>query len=217
MTKYKYTRDQTIINQETGEILLDLQEYNFRISTKQDLSKLKHKFQFKTRKKKNPFHPKKYYSNLSLQAKKKRSKEFNTRKKKSSKDASAYKTFETDFKYNKRIKTKLSNYTKQWRSYFPNAKSLRQKSDMSGVPLSILKKVFDKGLAAWRTGHRPGANGQQWAYARVHSFLVKGKTFYTADRKLAEEAIQKSKKAKAWFNSIQGLCDYKSKNPKWCK
>ena len=73
-------------------------------------------------------------------------------------------------------------------------------------------------MAAWRTGHRPGATGQQWGYARVHSFLVKGKTFYTTDKKLAQEAMKKSEKAKQWFASIDGLCDdteFKKKN-KWC-
>ena len=83
------------------------------------------------------------------------------------------------------------------------------------MPLDIITKVYKKGLAAWRTGHRPGANGQQWGYARVHSFLVKGKTFYTADRKLAIEAMTKSEKAKKWFRSIDGLCD--EKKYKWCE
>jgi len=44
--------------------------------------------------------------------------------------------------------------------------------------------VYDRGLAAWRTGHRPGATAQAWAYARVHSFVMKGKTYYTADKNL---------------------------------
>ena len=65
--------------------------------------------------------------------------------------------------------------------------SLKQKSVASGVPLSIIKKVYNRGLAAWRTGHRPGATQQQWGYARVHSFLLKGKTYHTADADLAKE------------------------------
>ena len=36
----------------------------------------------------------------------------------------------------------------------------------------IIKKVYDKGVAAWRTGHRVGAGAEQWGYARVHSFLT---------------------------------------------
>jgi Fe-Mn family superoxide dismutase len=46
-----------------------------------------------------------------------------------------------------------------------------------------LSRVFDKGLAAWQTGgHRPGASQGAWAYARVASFLVGGKTV-EVDRK----------------------------------
>ena len=37
--------------------------------------------------------------------------------------------------------------------------------------------------------------------------MVKGKTFYTTDKKLAQEARKKVKKAKQWFASIDGLCD----------
>ena len=67
--------------------------------------------------------------------------------------------------------------------------------------------MYNKGLAAWRTGHRPKAHVQQWGYARVHSFLVKGKTFYTTDRKLALQATAESEKAANWFNWVDKLCD----------
>jgi hypothetical protein len=39
-------------------------------------------------------------------------------------------------------------------------------------------------MAAWKTGHRPGANQQQWAYARVNSFITGGKTRTTGDADL---------------------------------
>ena len=73
-------------------------------------------------------------------------------------------------------------------------------------------------MAAWRTGHRPGANAHQWGYARVHSFLVKGKAFYTADRSLGIKAIEESEKAAAWFEWVEGLCDgdNRKSNEKWC-
>ena len=137
----------------------------------------------------------------------------------SHKNPDAYKDFETDFIDGKRIKTKKSRYTKQWNKYFPNAKSLEEKAEVTGVPIEIIEKVFNKGMAAWRTGHRPGATTHQWGYARVHSFLVKGKTFYTTDRKLALMAIEQSEKAKYWFDWVEGLCDTgkKRKKYKWCK
>ena len=51
---------------------------------------------------------------------------------------------------------------------------LVKKSEKSKVPYGILKKVYDRGMAAWRTGHRPGTTPQQWAFARVNSFLTGG-------------------------------------------
>lgn len=165
----------------------------------------------------NIYAPDTYFSGLTKEETKKRLKRMKKGTKMSHTNPDAYKDFETDFRDGVRIKTKPSRYTQQWNKYFPNAKSLRQKSRKTGVPLKILEKVNEKGMAAWRTGHRPGANIQQWGYARVHSFLVKGKTFYTTDRKLALIAMKK-KKAKKWFDSIEGLCDgYENRDRNsWC-
>jgi mannose-6-phosphate isomerase-like protein (cupin superfamily) len=54
-------------------------------------------------------------------------------------------------------------------------KALKNKAEKANAPLGALTTVYRKGLAAWKTGHRPGANQQQWAMARVNSFLVGGK------------------------------------------
>ena len=62
------------------------------------------------------------------------------------------------------------------------------KADKSGVSYGILKKVYDRGMAAWKTGHRPGTTPQQWAFARVNSFLTGGKTRTTADADLWKQA-----------------------------
>ena len=53
-------------------------------------------------------------------------------------------------------------------------KALKAKSEKSGVSVGILSKVYDRGMAAWKTGHRPGTTPQQWALARVNSFLTGG-------------------------------------------
>ena len=53
-------------------------------------------------------------------------------------------------------------------------KGLVKKAEKSGISYSILKKVYDRGMAAWRTGHRPGTTPQQWAFARVNSFITGG-------------------------------------------
>jgi outer membrane biosynthesis protein TonB len=104
---------------------------------------------------------------------------------------------------------------------FPEAKTLQEKSQATGIPLDILQKVYDKGLAAWRTGHRPGATQGQWANARVHSFIMKGCTFYFPDHKLAAEAMQRSQKAKKHWNNVTCICKkgctYKKNQPRKAK
>jgi len=90
-----------------------------------------------------------------------------------------------DFKTDKGVKTRTSTYTQKFRKkYGQNVKSLPEISKATGIPLKTLQTVYNRGLAAWRTGHRPGASPQAWGYARVHSFVVKGKTYYTADKDL---------------------------------
>ena len=95
-----------------------------------------------------------------------------------------YAPFKTDIG----METKTSTWTKKFYKAYPGAKSLANKAMVTGVPLDIIKQVYDKGLAAWRTGHRPGATPQQWGYARVHSFLMGGPTSRGPDRPLAIEA-----------------------------
>ena len=65
---------------------------------------------------------------------------------------------------------------------------LKKKAEESGVPIGIIRAVMRRGLAAWKSGHRPGANQQQWGYARVNAFLTKGEgTWGKADKDLAKE------------------------------
>lgn len=75
------------------------------------------------------------------------------------------------------------------------AKGLAAKAKKSGIPLSILRKVYNRGMAAWRGGHRPGTTPQQWAMARVNSYITKGKgTYYGADSDLSGQGKKKMKK-----------------------
>jgi hypothetical protein len=63
---------------------------------------------------------------------------------------------------------------------------LVKKAEKSGMPYGILKKVYDRGMAAYKTGHRPGTTAQQWAFARVNSFTTKSSgTWGKADSDLA--------------------------------
>ena len=66
---------------------------------------------------------------------------------------------------------------------------IKNKADESGAPIGILRAVMRRGLAAWKTGHRPGAGQAQWGYARVNSFLTGGEgTWGKADADLAKDA-----------------------------
>jgi hypothetical protein len=77
---------------------------------------------------------------------------------------------------------------------FEAIQGLKNKADKTGMPYSILKKVYDRGMAAWKGGHRPGATQQQWAFARVNSFVTKSSgTWGGADSDLAAK-VKGSKK-----------------------
>lgn len=65
-------------------------------------------------------------------------------------------------------------------------KGLAAKAEKSGMPIGILRKVYNRGMAAWKTGHRPGTTPQQWGMARVNSFVTKSSgTWGKADKDLA--------------------------------
>ncbi len=53
-----------------------------------------------------------------------------------------------------------------------STKSLVAKAKASGFSLAVLKKVYNRGLAAWKQGHRPGTTPQQWASGRVNSYIT---------------------------------------------
>jgi hypothetical protein len=70
---------------------------------------------------------------------------------------------------------------------------LKKKAEKSGISLGTLKKVYNRGMAAWKTGHRPGTTPQQWAHARVNSYITKGKgTYYGADSDLSGKGKKES-------------------------
>jgi len=54
-------------------------------------------------------------------------------------------------------------------------KSFADKSAKSGISVATLRKVYNRGVAAWKTGHRPGTTPSQWGHARVNAFIVKKK------------------------------------------
>jgi len=141
------------------------------------------------------YFPDKYFKGLSKRKTFKRKKEIAKFGSMNTKDSKAYVGFETD----KGVQTRTSGYTRKFQKLFPNAKSLEEKSKATGVPLEALKESYNRGMAAWRTGHRPGATEQQWGYARVHSLLTCGKTYHTTDSDIVRKTRRKSKTARKWW------------------
>lgn len=142
--------------------------------------------------------PTKYFGTLSKTKKAKRKQEIAHFGSKHWKDPKAY----TGFQTNKGVKTKRSSYTAEWDRKFPDVKSIADRAKVTGVPQNLLQQSFDRGMAAWRTGHRPGATQQQWGYARVSSMLLMGKTARTTDADLVREAKKRSAKARDWYSKI---------------
>ena len=140
-------------------------------------------------------YPEKYFRGLSKTRKVQRKREIRKYGSMSFKNPKAYVGFRTD----RGVKTRKSGYTAEWKKRYPEAKSLEEKAHASGVPVKALRESYNRGMAAWRTGHRPGATQQQWGHARVSSLLVCGKTFYTADADIVGKTRKTSKSARKWW------------------
>ena len=149
--------------------------------------------------------PAKYYSGVKKKTKDDRAAHFRKGAKMDDNNPAAYKPAPGD----KGAKTKPSKHTQKYKKMFGEnmPKTLNQvvdekiaglvkKADKSGIAYSILKQVYNRGMAAWRTGHRPGTTPQQWAMARVNSFVTKSKvTWGGADKDLAAKARGSKKEA----------------------
>ena len=131
--------------------------------------------------------PEKYYRGLTRKQNLQRKRSATRRTKMSWKDPKAYVPFKSD----QGVKTRKSFYTERFHRKYPGVKTLSEISKASGVPVKTLQTVYDRGMAAWRTGHRPGASAQAWGMARVHSFVLHGKTWRTADSDLAKTSRNK--------------------------
>ena len=82
-------------------------------------------------------------------------------------------------------------------------KSLKKKAEKTGMPFGILKQVFNRGVAAWKTGHRPGTTPEQWGHARVNSFVTKSKgTWGGADQDLAKKVQGKSEEIEEDYKDV---------------
>ena len=125
-------------------------------------------------------------------------------------DPEAYKDMPGDKEAREKGKVKTSTHTKKFHELYGDKedkeanealkgddspldnpdieKALKTKAEQSGVPIKFLRIVMRRGLAAWKSGHRPGATQEQWGYARVNAFLTKGEgTWGDADKDVADE------------------------------
>jgi predicted kinase len=147
--------------------------------------------------------PAKYHAGLKKSTKAKRDAHFKKYADKPDDQKTAYKPAPGDA----RAETKPSKHTQKYKAMYGEDMNaafeafiteeyieekaldgLKKKAEKSGISYGILKKVYDRGMAAWKSGHRPGTTPQQWAYARVNSFLTGGKTRTTADADLWKQA-----------------------------
>lgn len=124
-------------------------------------------------------------------------------------DPNAYKELPGDTKGKKSIKTSqhTTAYAKKFRNesqiFEDEAAStdqspldnesvetgLKNKAEETGCPIGIIRACFRRGMAAWKSGHRPGVGQVQWSYARVNSFLTGAEgTWGNTDSDLAEMA-----------------------------
>jgi len=126
----------------------------------------------------------KNYLNGSSSDKKRMKDEIKKHSKKSDDDSSAYGKWPADYEKGdttgEKKETKKSKATKKFGKMFEDKsyetglknKLEKVKEKYPKLTLSILKQVYNRGMAAWKTGHRPGTTQNQWAMARVNSFLT---------------------------------------------
>ena len=109
-------------------------------------------------------------------------------------DPEAYEYWKSDIKATARgYKTVPSKYKKKFiKMYGPlpeKGKFIDKIAKATKIKKRILQKVYDKGLAAWRVGHRPGVQQHQWAAGRVYSFVTLGNTVVKGKKKMSDYTL----------------------------
>ena len=109
--------------------------------------------------------------------------------------------------------TNKQKYNKKYGFKKDESHSKKDISKKTGIPMSILDKVYDRGLGARKSnpesvrslsGKKVGGkslkgkmSGPQWAMARIYSFVMKGPTWKGADKDLAN--MVRKKKIKGYM------------------
>ena len=62
---------------------------------------------------------------------------------------------------------------KELKKKYPDWDHFKRVAKATGMKRSILKKSYDRGIGAYKTGHRPGATAEQWGFARMYSLIIR--------------------------------------------
>ena len=77
----------------------------------------------------------------------------------------------------KSFKEKKSTWTQKFHKLHPEAKTLKQISDVTGIPKPALSAVKRKGMGAYySSGSRPNQTAESWGLARMYSYILGGPT-----------------------------------------
>jgi hypothetical protein len=93
------------------------------------------------------------------------------------------------------VMTNKNKFNIKYKQPKDQANSKKDISKLTGIPIKILDEVYDRGVGAFKNNPksvRPSVKSpEQWAMARVYAFVVKGKTWQTADKDLADKVRKK--------------------------
>jgi hypothetical protein len=89
------------------------------------------------------------------------------------------------------VVTNKNKFNKKYKQPLNEPNSKKDISKLTGIPMRILNQVYDRGVGAYRSNPksvRPSVKSpEQWAMARIYSFVMKGPTWRTADKDLADK------------------------------
>ncbi len=101
------------------------------------------------------------------------------------------------------VVTNKQKFNKKYKQPLKTANGKDDISRLTGIPMKILDEVYDRGLAAHKnnpqsvrslSGKKIGGkslkgkmSAQAWSMARVYAFVMKGKTYKTADADIAKK------------------------------
>jgi len=93
------------------------------------------------------------------------------------------------------VVTNKQKFNKKYKQPINTANGKDDIVRLTGIPKKILDDVYDRGVGAYKTNPksvRPNVKSpEQWAMARVYAFVMKGKTYKTADKDIADKLRKK--------------------------